>query len=340
MTHVTAATSPSSPRPPKTKQLDLWMADQTAHLEQLIKDPHGTPTHPPHKFHLKDPLLRALILADQPSPGGDRELKSWVWGKALGAVLLTWFAKRAFDLYRLPYQEDRLLSGYLGHEDRAHLQKLVDTLTPPRIDAITRELRELHAHTQACLSAKGCTHVQLRRGVRDDTSGQLLGVQGAPEMRGQAGQIVKLKLAAEMLRQRTVQFEMDTLNSWGDDGGYGHFPVHLHRSIAAADVLYCSALLAAESRSSESGEWVVINRHPAGLAEFDVDDIEFSTNEIAVGEILRSEKDAMTFMNSHQPLVYRSASAPKFDTIDRPSLPTSRWYRLRKALAEWLLRRR
>ncbi|MCF8203435.1 MAG: hypothetical protein K9J82_00045 [Methylotenera sp.] len=322
------------------KQLDLWRVDQAAHLERRIKDPHGTPTYPAHKFQLKDPLLRALILADQPSPGGDRELKSWVWGKALGAVLLTWFAKRALDLYRLPYHEDRLLSDYLGSEERAHLQQLVDTLTPLRIDAIAHELRELHAHTQTCLAAKGLTHVQLRRGVRDETFGQLPGFYGAPELQGQAGQIVKLKLAAEMLGHGTVQFEMDTLNSWGDDGGYGHFPVHLHRRVAAADVLYCSTLLAAESRSAESGEWVVINRHPAGLVEFDVGDIEFSINEIAVGKILPSEKEAMVFMKRNQPLVYRSASDPIFDLNDRPHLPTSRSYRWRKALAEWLLKRR
>ena len=326
--------------PPKTNQIEVWMAEQKAHLEQRIKDPKGTPTHPAHKFHLNDPLLRALILDNQPSPSGDRELKSWVWGKTLGAVLLTWFAKRAFSLYRLPYHEDRLLSGHLCLEDRAHLQQLVSSLSSLHIDAITLELRQLQAHTQACLASKGLTHVQLRRGIRDAASGQLTGLYGASEVRGQAGQIVKLKLAAELLGQGTVQFEMDTLNSWGDDGGYGHFPVHLHRSVAAADVLYCSTLLACDSGISECGEWVVINRHQAGLVEFDIGDIEFSNNEIEVSKILISEKDAMAFMRENQPLVYRSASNSIYDSKDRPCLQTSRSYRWRKALAEWLLKRR
>lgn len=340
LTHATASTVAHSARPPKTKQLDVWSAEQKAHLEQRIKDPTGTPTHPSHKFHLNDPLLRALILADQPSPGGDRELKSWVWGKTLGAVLLTWFAKRAFNLSRLPYHEDRLLSGHLCSEDLTHLQQLVSTLTPPLIDATTQELRELHAHTQACLASKGLTHVQLQRGIRYAGSCKLTGIYGASEVLGQAGQIVKLKLAAEMLGQETVQFEMDTLNSWGDDGGYGHFPVHLHRRIAAADVLYCSTLLAADHGISECGEWVVINRHQAGLVEFETGDIEFSNNEIEVSKLLSSEKDAIEFMRKNQPLVYRSASDPIFDSKDRPSLPTSRSYRWRKALAEWLLKRK
>lgn len=335
---MTAATPAPSSRPPKTNQSILWKADGQAHTDQSIKDPQGTPKYAAHQFHLQDPLLRALILNDQPSPGVDFKINSWVHGKEEGAVLLTWFVKRAFNLHRLPYHEDRLLSGVRVGKELKQIQQLLCTLTSQRIESITEELRNLHIHTQTCLAAKGILHVQLSRGVDDFTSDIHFNHVDSPQLRGQAGQIVKLKLAAEMLGKSTVQFEMDTLNSWGDDRGYEGLLVLLHRSVAAEDVLYCSTLLAASSSSSESGEWVVINRHPAGLVEFDVGDIEFSVKEIDVKKILSSREDAADFMRRYQPLVYRPSICPQFDTRDRPPLQTTRMYRWRKALAEWLLK--
>jgi len=81
---------------------------------------------------------------------------------------------------------------------------------------------------------------------------------------------MKLKDCAQIAGRNTIQFEMDTLNSFGDEGAYKHLSdVTIEHEFPAKDVLYCSNLVESKNRSNlmENGEWIIINRSPTGLVE-------------------------------------------------------------------------
>ncbi|GKX50327.1 hypothetical protein [Budvicia aquatica] len=56
-------------------------------------------------------------------------------------------------------------------------------------------------------------------------------------------QIILLKRSAELLGNSEVQFEMDTLNSYGDEGKYDFGSITLEQIIPIRDIFYCSSLI-------------------------------------------------------------------------------------------------
>lgn len=305
-------------RPQKTSQADLWRSDRDRHTSARQRDELGVPLAAPHQFELQDPFLRSLILSKQPSVRG-HQIPAWPDEKGLGAAFLTWFVRRALRLDRLPFCDDRLFTESF---DAAVVVDLLDELSPNRVEAITREVAALYTHTQAHLKAKGLMEVQLRRGIKDRSRYQPDLLVREARLNGQAGQVAFKRAAAVALGQARVQFEMDTLNSWSDDTGYEQFAVQIHRRIPVEDVLYCTELLLERSSNSESGEWVVINRNPAGIVDVAVEDIELG-GAVDGAELAAKVKqwDPRTVWEKSEPLVLRGGSAIRVDFHHRPDLP-------------------
>lgn len=262
------------------------------------------------QFVIHDDLLYACITygdgLQQPQVKGFTNSKV-----GMGYALLAFFASRALDLYRLPFCPDRTYEwapSALGDTGRRLLALLAE-LSPSRVDSICAELAALYAHTQRLLSDAEMHSVRLKRNVYD-LSGAGLHQDGA-----YAELLFKLKEACSTLGRESLQFEMDILNSYGDDGGYSHHPVALRQEIVASDILYCSNFIrsretAYDGQSKmavEEGEWVVINRATTGVVDIPTAAIEFNQKDWQDRWERRSRdpKAAQRFLDAWTPVVLR-----------------------------------
>lgn len=317
-----------------TRQHKLWRAEYDAHLAAKLSGQAGLPKEPPHRFVLTDPLLRSLLFF-QPPTEGMPQLYSWTNGKALGAALLTWFVQRALGLRRLPFCEDRLLTRAGLRSDEDALLAILQELTPQRVNNITDEVARLYEHTQAQLRAKGLSVVQVRRHIDEYQQDEFQGYGSIlRQQRGQAGQFALLKMAAQALGRTTIDIDMDTLNSWGDDGGYAHRAIHLNASIPISDIL-CATELVAAGGGMESGEWIVINRSLTGVVSVPTDSVDVCQRALdadAFKEFFQ-RLDPEEIFREYQPLTLRSSLNVGKSTLcqPRPQLPTSLAYRLMQA---------
>lgn len=211
--------------------------------------------------------------------------------KHLGYVLLTYFASKALGFRRLPFCEDRIYTSHLFKSD--YDNNLISNLTAEAIDEVCYELNSLYVHTQKSLTRAGLTHIAIRREIKSDE-------------RGYVETFVRLKKCADMLNLPSINIEMDTLNSFGDEGlYYGH--VTLEMNVPIEDVLYCSNLIAGrtgELLPVETGEWVIINSSPTGVVSIPTESVKI--NESMWKNIEEfSIKDAEKFMSSYNPIALR-----------------------------------
>jgi hypothetical protein len=224
-------------------------------------------------FHIEDDLLYNLITYGDGLPRSDTRIPGFTWSKGVGYGILAFLVSQALDLYRLPFMPDRVFGNIpWGMQENKAIRQILIELTPSRIEKISTEVRALYAHAQKMLANAGLHEVVLTRRLYDGESDSM---DRTPNY---ATQLVRRKLIAEHHGQSTIKFEMDSLNSFGDDGGYSHYPVTLEFRIPASDVLYCANLIASREtqydqrwanhkHAVEPGEWVVINRAADGIVE-------------------------------------------------------------------------
>lgn len=219
-------------------------------------------------------------------------------GKESGYALLTYFASRALNFRRLPFCEDRIYTSYFSA--KYFPKEILKNLDNKTIQAICDELSKLYQHTQLKLSQAGLTSIAIRREIHSDENGYV-------------ETFIRLKKSAELLSQDHIEIEMDTLNSFGDEGHYKcstGLGVTLELNIPIKDILYCSKLIGnrpSESATMESGEWVVINDSPNGVLRIPTSSIHFRDdmwNEYGKREFTRT--DAEKFMQTYNPIILRT----------------------------------
>ncbi|HBL23626.1 MAG TPA: hypothetical protein DDZ40_05865 [Deltaproteobacteria bacterium] len=295
--------SVARPTTRQSKLFSLYMRDgedHRAHEERLAHQ----------RFSIEDDLLYSCITY------GDgletKDVDGFTHSKGLGYALLVFFAKQALGLYRLPFCEDRILSDWMSPSSQINerLTRIIQQLTPGRISTICSEVSRLYEHTQRQLSNVGVKSVTITRRVHDVASWQ------NPERQLYSSLLFTLKRAAELTGRDKVSFEMDTLNSFGDDGGYRHFPVTLRMDVPAEDVFYCSNLVASrkghQKHSVEEGEWVIINRAPNGIVSIPVTWIEID-ERLCKENFLMDQNSAQRFLEKYDPLVFRTCCNQRFD---------------------------
>lgn len=193
-------------------------------------------------FSIKDDFLYACItygdgLENKPFSG-------FTWVKGLGYAFLAFFAQRAFGIHRFPFFPDRNMCGYLTDKQVQTVIDTINMLSAERVNAICYELLDIYQHAQNLLKERGIGEVHLTRKILDGGD--------CPTSRENYTQtIMTLKKAAQAVGVDKVQFEMDVLNSWGDDSGYSSYPILLRQSLPAQDVLYFSNMIA--SRAAPAG---------------------------------------------------------------------------------------
>lgn len=244
-----------------------------------------------YEFHVKDGLLFDCIGLGRGNTNDPQRVTGFNSGKQFGYALLTYFASMALEFRRLPFCEDRIYAQYrsLG----AYEKGILESLDGSRVKAICNELLALYKHSQNHLAKASVQHVHVRRELRSAD-------------RGYIETIVRLKKSAELLGICNISFEMDTLNSFGDEGAYCG-EVTLELEIPVKDVLYCSRLVGNrpnQQATMESGEWVIVNDSPTGI-------VSLPTSAIHVrpglwGEERQFKKsDAQLFINSYSPIALR-----------------------------------
>lgn len=234
----------------------------------------------------------------------EKRFSGFTWTKGIGYAFLAFFVQKAFNLHRFPFFPDRNLAGHLSEKQKNTVLESIKILTPKKVDAICNELIAIYEHAQKLLNEKDVTEVTLTRKINTSAD--------CPVSRANYAQtIMTLKKAAQVVGIDKVQFEMDILNSWGDDTGYSFYPVMLCRSIPSQDILYFSNMIASRDTlgnihraAVEQAEWVVLNRSQTGVVDFPVDDIIFDDN---VYEQSRnwSQRTYADFLENHTPFPFR-----------------------------------
>lgn len=286
--------------PELTKQSELWprhMRDEE-NWQELQRRQEAT------RFQIRDDLLYSCITYGDGAPDGMRF--GFTIGKGLGYILLGYFVRKAFNIHRLPFFEDRLFASLPSGEYRTKFEKILPLLTDARVDDICCELHRLYEHGQQQLAACGLESVQLTRRVQNECD-SFWGRNNYADL------LVRLKEAADYFGYKNIQFEMDLLNSFGDDGGYSYYPVTMQLTIPAHDVLYCSAFVRSREKSAlggekdavEPGEWVIMNRSPDGVVEVPSSSISYREEAYRV-EYKATEHDHRQFWARYQPYVFRS----------------------------------
>ncbi|ESZ03712.1 hypothetical protein [Mesorhizobium sp. L48C026A00] len=282
-------------------------------------------------FSITDDFLYACItygdgLENKPFSGFTRV-------KGLGYAFLAFFAQRAFGIHRFPFFSDRNLCDYLTDKQKKTVIDVIQMLSPERVNAICDELLDIHQHAQNLLKEKGIGEVHLTRKIIDRGD-------CATSRENYAQTIMTLKKAAQAVGVDKVQFEMDVLNSWGDDSGYSFYPILLRQRLPAQDILYFSNMIASRDASAgdhriavEEAEWVVVNRSPTGVVDFHVDDIVFDESVYEDSRNWSRERYAK-FLENYSPFPFRYAH--RID--ERHASPGFGWRLTRKGRLGYLLK--
>lgn len=247
------------------------------------------------RYHIKDDLLFDCIGPGIMWPGKTERVMGFNAGKGVGYALLAYFTARALNINRLPFCEDRIYSE--AHRELLHRHSsILEQLTESRVRKICDEVKGIYKHTQNALKKAGYAKVRLKREI-----GQI-GCE-------YSSSLARQWQAARVAKKSRISFDMDTLNSFGDEGFYNNESVvTLEFSVPARDILYCSKLIAnrpGEREVIESGEWVIINRSPTGLVDIPLTSVKVNKH-LLKSLIPMDEVDAERYIQNHTPFVFRS----------------------------------
>ncbi|MFW1314394.1 hypothetical protein ACEWBY_05570 [Vibrio parahaemolyticus] len=280
---------------------------------------------PEKKFEIKDKILLGCIGIGQNVNGYQLVGFSKDKDAGLGYALLCYFTSGALGIRRLPFFEDRVYVEESSQSSSVlEATPLLAQLTPQRIDVIQAELKELYEFVQTDLKSRSLKTVTLSRGIRFDDEGY-------------ASTLVRLKLAAEIVGQTHIEFDMDLLNSFSS-GGYSGI-VTLDMEFPIEDVLYYSGIVGKDSNGGlepvEGGEWVVINRALNGVVQIAVKDIIIDDKLVkqkALDDL--NETGAKVFLAQHTPFTVRCREHPKPKPLFHKSIDMT-W---RFKMGQWLER--
>lgn len=263
------------------------------------------------QFIIHDEILQAALMWATRLSNGEYMHGVWYSKQSTGYALLTFLVRQALGLYRFPYCEDRILSGPIPASSKVNIRTLLPDLTQSRVEDLVEETRNIYFHTQKCLSDIGLKTINLGRRLYCATDPSL-------PFDGYGHSMIAAWQSAKTLGLDTIEINMDSLNQFGDDGAYAHYPIALRLSIPAADVLYCSNLIKSiespesgfSSRGGESGEWHIINRSPTGAITIPVEAINFDANKLQPWDYYKNPHNARKFLDNYTPIHVSSLQPP------------------------------
>lgn len=276
-----------------------------------------------NKYCINSELLRLCI-----GPGSLQDsFIGFNKDKCTGYALLAYFCSVALGFRRLPFCEDRI---YFANQNKIEYPDIVRNLDECEIQKIVDELKKIYSHTQDKLKAAKLTTVKLRRHIAIEKKAD------DPYCKtddSYAERIIQLKKSAEAIGQKYIEFEMDVLNSYGEEGYDYLADVTIEHEFMAEDVLYCSNLVGDQNGSPlmEAAEWVVVNRSSTGVVKFPASSIKYDKKNIT-DKSKMSKAGHREQLSKHMPIIYR--------TFDKPTFNGARFgkkMRIRKKIARWIV---
>jgi hypothetical protein len=299
-------------------ELDHHITRQSTHFPLSHLPGESTPEYQARLsaqlFQFSDPLL-AAVFQHQSEVDGLQVIGTTNTKYCGSHVLLTLLVRRALHLYRLPFHEDRCLTDAMRGNAQRQFAEIAKHLTTSRIEAMTREVAALYAHTQRALADAGLMQVRLQRHLDEPQPSDFVGLQREKH------HIYGLVKASGYLGKSDLELEMDTLNSFSDDGGYAGRPIHLTLDIPASNVLYCTSLLGTAGGSPskqadvEPGEWVVINRAIDGVVPIPLTSVQVRERELELHERFDNREYCETFLRDYGRAYLRPSAAPQARTF-------------------------
>ncbi|HHA1671508.1 TPA: hypothetical protein ACOEF8_003530 [Enterobacter roggenkampii] len=247
-----------------------------------------------YRFYINDDLLYDCIGIGRNCSHDPKRVTGFNAGKQFGYALLTYFTTRALNIHRIPFCEDRIYCNYFNNH--SNYDNILSEIDIDRMESICNEINKLYQNTQSHLKEKSIDHVYLGR--------KISGIGGKNSC--YAKSIIEMKRAAEITGLTSLKIEMDTLNSFSDEGGYSG-DIFLEMKIPAKDIFYCSNLIANRSGKSETvetGEWVVLNRSPTGVVKLPISSIHIDYSNWKEIPPMTTQ-DAKIVLENYSPFVIR-----------------------------------
>ena len=211
------------------------------------------------RYKFKSKMLEGLIGNHVYINEGKTHISGWTSGKRIGATVLMYLYKNAFNFHRFPIWEDRnFTERVFTMENNENKLKalLVDKTFLYEHDNMIEEIKAVYEHTQKCLDIdyEGKDYVELHRNLSGEYASILL----------------QLKASALEKNEKTIKIGADILNSFTSRSSAYAMDVHVDMNISKKDILCYSDAI---ESVMESSEFIVINRSRDGLVEIPVDRI-------------------------------------------------------------------
>jgi hypothetical protein len=281
------------------------------------------------RFQIKDDFLFNCIGLGCGTRKSSDRVQGFNSEKAFGYALLSYFASIALGFRRIPFCEDRIYTSYIGKIEQ--YRAILNELDQDKINAIVGEVREIYAHTQDHLAKLGLDKVNIVRWIKSVDGGNAYAFNNTNSEYGYAETLIMLRKSCDVLGIEEIKVEMDTLNSFGDEGAYiGEVKIEL--TVPAKDVLYCSALIGdrrGQGTSMETGEWVIINRSPTGVQTIPTKSIIYRQGMFKFEKVV-TRNDAKQFLEQYVPFVFRTWYR---------NVPTYKTNGVRLSLKYWLIKK-
>ena len=218
------------------------------------------------RYQFKSKMLKGLISSSIYINEDKTYISGWTSGKRIGATVLMYLYKNAFNFHRFPIWEDRHFTErvFTMQDNEENLKSLLmDETFLREHDNMIEEIKAVYEHTQKSLDInyKGEDYVELRRNLSGEYASILL----------------QIKASALEKNEKIVKIGADILNSFTSSFGSYGMDAHIDMKIPKKDILCYSNVL--DWSVMESNEFIVINRSRDGLIEIPVDRI-FKTHDI------------------------------------------------------------
>ena len=221
-------------------------------------------------YTVKNKFLRAIMgnyTKSQLDLNVDYDIGGLTHGKGAGSTILTYIVKKAFNIHRLPFYEDRHFTNssndaiMYGYGEKTLEKVLKCDVFLNNIEDMTEELKDIYSFTQKKLDEiyPNQDYVELIRNVEG----------------GYAATLLQLKNNALETSSAYIKIETDTVDCFTNNSGTYYKDAHYTMNIAKKDILYFDKVFDNNSEILiEHYEYIVMNRDIKGLREIPVNGIQ------------------------------------------------------------------
>lgn len=211
-----------------------------------------------NKIEIEHPYLRFFLLGEKADslPSELCGSHGWVYQghTKLGRVFLTYLVYIAFKIHRLPNHYEQFYKC-----DTSELYDFFYKISLEVIDDCVKELILIYNHTQDEIKNNAelniiSNKILLKRGLRGDLARALK---------------ICAKRAIEN-NEKVVTYPVNTISSYAYGSGFVSNGASIEEWVSLEDVLLCNKTV----QNWPEDEFLILNKHPRGLAELDISECQ------------------------------------------------------------------